>query len=62
MKQYDSRIVAKKEHIRHDKMLEEIERLKQEHPQYGAIYANRGDHYLMTKQGIVILKIRFNKY
>lgn len=59
---YDSRKIAKKEHISHDKIVKVIEGLIQESPKYKGIYANRGDHYMMDNQGIVILKIRFNKY
>lgn len=59
---YDSRKIAKKERISHEKMLKVIEGLIKESPKYKEIYANRGDHYMMDNQGVVILKIRFNKY
>ena len=59
---YDSRKIAKKERISHEKMLKVIGGLIEESPKYKEIYANRGNHYMMNNQGVVTLKIRFNKY
>lgn len=59
---YDSRKVAKKNEISHKKMIKGIRAIEQEYPGYGVIYLNKGNHYMIDNQGVVLIKIKFNKF